>query len=170
MAVSEILLALYNGDTEKLDQLLASNPKLDIFEASALGKMPRVRNLIEDDESVVHAWSADGFQPLHLASFFGQLATARWLIDHGADVNAVAQNDMRVQPLHSAAANGSVEVCNLLLESGADVNGRQHGGWTPIHAAVAAGNKELEDLLLEHGADPSVTNDEGKSVEDVRPA
>ena len=170
MAVSEILLALYRGDKEKLDELLASNPKLDIFDASALGKMPRVRNLIEDDEGLVHAWSPDGFQPLHLAAFFGQLATARWLVDHGADVNAVAKNDMQVQPLHSAAAKGSVEICNLLLESGADVNARQEGGWTPLHAAVAAGNKELEDLLLEHGADTSVTNDEGKSVEDLRPA
>ena len=170
MAVSEILLALYNGEKEKLDELLASNPKLDIFEASALGKMPRVRNLIEDDESLVQSWSPDGFQPLHLASFFGQLATVRWLLDHGADVNAVAKNDMKVQPLHSAAANGSVEVCNLLIESGADVNARQQGGWTPLHAAVAAGNKELEALLLEHNADTSVTNDDGKTVEDLRPA
>ena len=170
MAVSEILLALYNGEKEKLDELLAPDPKLDIFEASALGKMPRVRNLIEDDESLVHAWSSDGFQPLHLASFFGQLATVRWLLDHGADVNTVAKNDMRVQPLHSAAANGSVEVCNLLIESGADVNARQQGGWTPLHAAVAAGNKELEDLFLEHNADTSVTNDEGKTVDDLRPA
>ena len=70
----------------------------------------------------------------------------------------------------AAAANGSVEVCNLLIESGADVNARQQGGWTPLHAAVAAGNKELEALLLEHDADTAVTNDEGKTVEDLRPA
>lgn len=57
-----------------------------------LGNVPRVRNLIEDDEGLVHAWSPDGFQPLHLASFFGQLATVRWLLDHGADVTAVAEN------------------------------------------------------------------------------
>ena len=170
MSVSEILLALYRGDAERLDQLLDSNPKLDIFEASALGKLPRVRNLLEGDASLAQQWSPDGFTPLHLAAFFGQLAAVRWLLDQGADVAAVSRNDMRVQPLHSAAANGHVEVCNLLLESGADPNARQHGGWTPIHAAAANGNKELEDLLVEHGADPSIANDDGKTVEDLRPA
>ena len=48
--------------------------------------------------------TADGFTPLQLAAYFGAPGAAADLIAAGADVDAVADNPMRIQPLHAAAA------------------------------------------------------------------
>jgi uncharacterized protein len=168
MVQSEILQALYTGRDDELTRLLALEPDLDVFEAAAVGRTAHLHKLLDDDRELATAWSGDGFTALHLAAFFGQLAAARLLVDHGADVRAVSRNPMAVEPLHSAAAKGSVEVCNLLLENGADPNARQQGGWVPLHAAAANGNRELEDLLVSHGADPSIANESGQTADDLR--
>ena len=149
---SELMQALYSRRHDDVKRLLADEPDLDVFEAAALGKVPRLRNLVQADPTLTACWSEDGFTPLHLAAFFGQLASVRWLVDEGADVNAASRNDMGVQPLHSAAAAQSIDVCNLLLERGADPNARQASGDTPLGAARHSGNDELERLLREHGA------------------
>jgi ankyrin repeat protein len=100
----------------------------------------------------VDEWSADGFTALHFAAFLGGPAAVRMLLDAGADVSAVARNEMLVQPLHSAAANGNVESCRLLLEAGADPNARQQRDYTPMDEAVQENNAELIALLAEYHA------------------
>ena len=100
--------------------------------------------------------SSDGFTPLHLASFFGAPAAAALLLDHGADVEAVSDNEMRVRPLHSAAAGGDRAIVELLLARGADPNSTQRHGFTPLHAAIERKDQAMVDALLAAGADPSI--------------
>src|SRR6202023_4185501 len=97
-------------------------------------------------------WSADGFTALHFAAYLGGADAVRVLIDAGADVHAVARNDMRVQPLHSAAALGGVGACELLLNAGADPNAAQQGGFVPLDEALLTKNDALASLLRERGA------------------
>jgi ankyrin repeat protein len=146
--------ALYTRNDDEVTRLLALEPDLDAFEAAALGKVPRLRSLVEEDPSLARAWADDGFTPLHLAACFGQLAAARWLLDAGADASAVSRNEMGVQPLHSAAAARpfSLDLCRLLLERGADPDGRQASGHMPMDEARINHNEVLERLLVEHGA------------------
>src|SRR5439155_22310520 len=122
MPNSEILQALYTGDSTKAEELLRNDPLLDVFEAAAAGKTERVRELLEQDPSAANAWAEDGFQPLGLASFFGHVDTARVLVEGGADVNSASRNDFKVMPLHSACAAGDpdtrYELAKLLLEHG----------------------------------------------------
>ena len=162
--VSPILQALYVGRRDEVDALLAEMPELDLFEAAALGQTDRVAELVERDGSVVGARSPDGFTALHLAAFFGQADVARLLADRGADVDAVAENPLRVTPLHSAAAARQTEIARLLLEHGADPNARQEGGFTPLHAAAQNGDEELAKLLLRRGADPRAATDDGRGA------
>jgi ankyrin repeat protein len=56
--------------------------------------------------------------PLHSAAAARQVAIARLLIAHGANVNA-AQAESGFTPLYEAAANGDLEFATLLLEHGA---------------------------------------------------
>lgn len=165
--ISILLHARYHWRLDMVDVLLAADPPLDIFEAAALGKADRARRLLMQDPAAVHAWSPDGFTPLHLAAYFGQLDTVRILLEHGADVSANSRNPMTLTPLHSAAANGDCSICALLLEHGAEVDARQHGGWTPLFSAAARGDPELVQLFLDHGADPRLTQTEGKTAQDV---
>jgi len=154
--LSEVLQALYRGDQAAVDQLLAADPELDVFESAAVGRVDRLRALLEEDPSLANAWAEDGFQPLGLASFFGHVEAARLLVERGAEVNSASRNDFKVMPLHSAVAEKDpetrYEIAALLLEHGADPNARQQDDFTPLMAADQQGDARLRELLVEHGA------------------
>ncbi len=154
--MSELLQAIYRGDQAQADELLAGDPELDVFEAAAVGRTERLRDLLDEDPSLANAWAEDGFQPLGLASFFGHVEAARLLVERGAEVNSASRNDFVVMPLHSAAATGDSEVryelAKLLLEHGADPNARQRDEFTPLMAADQQEDERLRALLVEHGA------------------
>jgi ankyrin repeat protein len=153
--VSEIRQALYRGDRERARALVAGGAPLNEFDAAALGDVDTLRSLIAADPAVAQSWSADGFTALHFAAFLGGAESVRVLLDAGADVHAVARNDMRVQPLHSAAALGDVEACRMLLDAGADPNAQQQGGYVPLDEAVFNGKDDLAALLRARGAQVS---------------
>lgn len=159
--------ARYRSDWQRVEELLAPNPELDVFEAATFGRTERLGELLDADLSLARAFSADGFTPLQLASFFEQPAAVRLLLERGADPNAVATNPMRVQAIHSAAAASSAEIVGLLLAAGADANARQEGGFTPIHAAAQNGDEATARLLLDHGADVEATTGDGRTPVDL---
>ena len=154
--MSELLQAVYRGDRTRVDELLAAEAALDVFEAAAVGNAERLRELLDEDPRLANAWAEDGFQPLGLASFFGHVEAARLLVERGAEVNSASRNEMKVMPLHSAAATGDpearYEISKLLLEHGADPNARQQDDFTPLMAAEQQGDERLRELLAEHGA------------------
>ncbi len=165
--VSLLMHSLYRGRRD-LAELIASKRKVfDIFEATALGRLDRVKECLRDTSAInsrsIDSRSKDGFTALHFACFFGQPEGARLLIENGAAVDAVAANPTQVMPLHSAASARNLEAARLLLEHGAPVNARQQGGWVPIHAAAQNGDRAMVELLLKHHADAKLANDEGKT-------
>jgi uncharacterized protein len=160
--VSLLMHSLYRGRRD-LAELIASRKKaLDIFEATSLGRLDRLKQCLRD-ASAINSRSKDGFTALHFACFFGQPEAARLLIESGAAVDAVAANPTQVMPLHSAASARNLEAARLLLEHGAPVNARQQGGWVPIHAAAQNGDRPMVELMLKHHSDPKLANDEGKT-------
>jgi ankyrin repeat protein len=168
--VSAVLLARYRFDRATTDALLAADPELDVFEASALGYVDRLRERLLDDAGAVAAFSPDGFTALHLAAFFGKPEAARILLEHGAGVDVYTRNPFANQPLHAAAAGRHIEVCRVLLAAGANVNATQHGGYTPLHEAAQHGDVEMSELFLSAGADPSASTDEGETSADIAAA
>jgi ankyrin repeat protein len=168
--VSAVLHALYHGRPSLAETIAAALPELDIFEAAALGRADRVRELLAADPGLARAQSPDGFTALHLPAFFGGAGTtdaARALIDAGADVSARSSNSFWVLPLHSAASGGHAEIVELLLSSGAEPDPRQRHGWTPLHAAAQNGDLRSLEALLAAGADPELRNDDGRSAADI---
>jgi ankyrin repeat protein len=156
--------ACYFRRADLFELLMGAGPPADIFEASAFtGQVERGKALLDADPSLATAWSPDGFTPLHLAAYFGQDEMAKFLVDHGADVNAVSRNPMALQPLHSAASSRSAGIVRLLLERGAAVNAKQHGGYTPLHAAASNGDVATTELLLSFGANPEQTTDDHRT-------
>lgn len=155
--VSPVRAALYAQRQDLADAVLEPGPDLDVFDAAAVGDLDRLAALIEEDPNLVGAWSGDGFAPLHLAAFFGRGDAVRLLLDSGADVGAVARNDMAVQALHSAVAGGHRDIVAALLVGGGDPNARQQGGFTPLMAAEENDDAELVRLLMDHGAEESAT-------------
>jgi ankyrin repeat protein len=158
-----LMLAQYARRPDLVAMLRAARPRLDLFEAAALGDLAAVQAALADPDAA-RAVAADGFQALHLAAYFGRLEIVDALLAAGADPDAVAANAARLRPLHSAAAAGHAEVAERLLRAGADPNARQQGGWTPLHAAALNRDQPLEQLLLRHGADPKLTTDDGRTA------
>ena len=140
---------------------------VDIFEASALGRADRILALLDEDPARVSAFAADGFYPLGLAAFFGQLDAVRVLIAAGADVHATARNAFKVQPVHAAAASRNLDILREVLEAGGDPNVPQQQGFVPLHEAATSGNREMAELLIKHGANPRLANDAGKTSIDL---
>ena len=159
--VSAILLALYYGHQDIAQAIAAKKGGLDIFEASVLGKLERLKSLIEQDSALVETYSPDGFTPVTLAAYLGQKSVTEYLIEKGANVNAIAKNATGFTALTGAVANNHVEISKILVKRGANVNHRYEGGVSPLMEACLNGNLELVNFLLENGADPSAkTKDE----------
>jgi ankyrin repeat protein len=159
--MSDVLQAIYRGNREEAERLAAGR-ELDVFEASALGRSDRLRELLDADPSLVNAYGDDGFHPVGLASFFGHVDAARLLYERGADANQIARNEhIQTAAIHAAAAAGDTgqdeatryELVKLALEHGADPNLPQGGGFRAIDAARQNGDERIEQLLLEHGAE-----------------
>lgn len=162
--VSAIFLALYRGNKQTATAIAQRNPSLDIFEAAAMGDISRLKNLISSDSALVKSYSPDGFTALALAAYLGQKDSVEFLIEEGADLNAIARNETGFTALTGAVSQNLNEIAKLLVEKGADVNHRYEAGFTPLMHAAYAGNLELATLLLEHGADPNASNSDGKTA------
>jgi ankyrin repeat protein len=165
--VSAVMFALYRWQHAIAEALRPHAGPLDVFEAAAIGDAARISELLDGDATLLSAYAADGFTPLHFAAFFAREDAARVLVERGADVHAVTRNDMANQPLHAAAAGGSVEICRMLIERAADVNAQQQGGYAPLHEAAHRADIAMIDLFLAAGADKTATADDGKTPRDM---
>lgn len=169
-SISATMHALYRRQTRIAEVLAAARSDLDVFEAAALGRLDRVRDLLAADPRQATARSADGFTALHFPAFFGLGAAAEITADllaAGADVNARATNGFGVMPLHSAVAGGHEGVAIALIDAGADVNASQSHGWTPLHGAAHNGLIGTVRTLIAAGADRGARNDDGVSAADL---
>jgi ankyrin repeat protein len=158
--MTEVLGAIYRGDRGEAERL-AEGRELDVFEAAALGRTDRLRELLDADPGLANAFGDDGFHPVGLACFFGNVDAARLLMERGADVNALSRNErIQTSALHAAAASEGkdeetrYELVKLALDHGADPNLEQEGGFRAIDAARLNGDVRIEQLLLDHGATP----------------
>ena len=164
--VSPVLRCLYSGRIDLADAVLAAQPALDVFDASALGDISVLAGLLAGGADVT-VYAPDGFTALHLAAFFDAPYAASLLLRAGADPEAVADNGMRVRPLHSALAGRSSGVVAALLAAGVDIDVTQQKGFTPLMAAAQIGDGELVDLLLACGADSRRVTDDGRTAADI---
>jgi ankyrin repeat protein len=164
---SPLLLAIYYQKHDIANALAEAKGQIDIFEASALGRVDRITQLLHQDPSLASAYSPDGFPAVGLAAFFGHLEAVRMLIAAGADIHAAATNSFKVQAIHAAVASKNIEIVRTVLEAGADPNAAQQQGFRPIHEAGSSGSRELAELLLKYGADATLKGDSGKNAIDI---
>jgi uncharacterized protein len=162
--LSAVLTAIYSGRPEIRDLLLSHGAILEIHDAAAAGNLSRAKELVTQNPSQAKAYSPDGFPVIALAAVFGHLEIAKFLLAHGADINATATNPTGYNALTGAVASGHTGVVQWLLENGANANYRYGPGYSPLLTAAANGHLKIIELLITHCADPAATTDDGKSA------
>jgi ankyrin repeat protein len=93
-----------------------------------------------------------GYTPLLFAAQQGDIASARFLLAAGANVNDVAPAG--VSALVLAAHSGQEEFGIFLVDKGADPNAAG-AGYTALDAAILRREGKLVKALLAHGANPN---------------
>jgi uncharacterized protein len=88
--------------------------------------------------------------PLQTALLSGQYATAKILLDHGADV--LVRQSKGFTPMHEAALTGKREIIQLLLDHGAEMNSVADNGMTPLAEAIRGKQEELAAWMKTKGA------------------
>jgi uncharacterized protein len=161
---SAVLMACYMGRQEIRDLLVEKGANLELHEAAAAGKLPRVKNWVDGKTELARSYSPDGFPVMALAAAFGHEDVVRYLCGKGAEINAVATNGTGYTALTGAVAGSHASIVKWLAENGADVNYRYAKGHSPLLEAAANGKLEIVKTLLTHGADGHARTDEGRSA------
>jgi ankyrin repeat protein len=119
--------------------LIGRGAVVDVFAAAHLGMFDRLRELVEDESSLVRARGGDGKTPLHCAT---TVAIARYVLDKGADIEArdVDHESTPAQYLVREAP----DVTRLLVERGA---------WFDIFIAVGLRDHSLVERCLREDPD-----------------
>ncbi|MGQ0511592.1 MAG: ankyrin repeat domain-containing protein [Betaproteobacteria bacterium] len=114
--------------------------------ASLKGHLGVARILVDRGVPVRH----EGWAPLHYAAFEGRDEMVRYLLDKGADKDAIAPNGYSALML--AARGGHTDSARILLQDDADFRIASPDGATALRIALARNEKVLVELLRRAGA------------------
>ena len=157
-----------NESVETTVSLSVEEPTIDLITA-----------VIDDDLETVNQHIAYGSDlnvqdetfsntPLNFAGIYGLTDIANALIDAGADLNLI--NDDNFTPLCNAAAWGHTSVVTILLDAGADLSAKcfetQIGVSVTLSIAIGAPYTDyIKSLYVDHGEKYNILYDETKIIE-----
>ncbi len=127
----------------------------DLFSANARGQTPVMLALGSESGSIlpwfftpntIKARDTSLNTPLHYSARAGSREGCIFLVNRGADMNAV-NRDGRT-PLMTAIQSNSLTAVNALLALGASVNVRDTSGFSPLHLSVQSGALPITQLLV----------------------
>lgn len=106
--------------------------KASIFVAAQRGDVELIRELINSGKARATDTDPQNITPLHWAAINAHLAACRYLLEQGAEVDALG-GDLVATPLQWAARNGYLYVIQLLIAHGADPTITDSQGYNSLH-------------------------------------
>ncbi len=146
------------GDIEQL-QLLLSNDTPKLISS-------RLNIRMRHDNGELPGWSFDGCTPLHIACWHGQLKSANFLLDKGADVN-LPDTDGDSPLWYVVGGIRPNKLWHPLIQRGANIYATSPDNWNTrslLHLACCKGRPEIVSYLLSKGADMEVPLQEALST------
>lgn len=124
---------------------------IDAYLACLLDESEQVKSAVQANPTILRTPTPqghvlnEGWTLLHLAVRYGRQGLVDFLLDQGADVNAMAPALEGMTPLHVAAWRNDVEMAQRLLDHGAQVNAQMdRGQMTPFALAKFAHGDGME--------------------------
>lgn len=172
--IRKMYAAVNDGLIDNASALLKQTPELLsagdwLHDAAGDDLVEMIEFLVSQGMDVNSQGKFGDGSPLDMAATRGHLRTARWLLDHGADVD---DRGGKGPPIASASTFGHLEMVELLIERGADVNicyGKKRKR-NALSQARELGHKKVVELLLKHGAvdpPPLPEKPEGSVAEEI---
>jgi len=110
----------------------AANEEASIFVASQRGDVELLRELIESGKATATDRDPQNITPLHWAAINAHVAACRYLLEQGAEVDALG-GDLVATPMQWAARNGYLYVIQLLIAHNADPTITDSQGYNSLH-------------------------------------
>ena len=129
-ATAELMLAVKNGDLNKVNTLLADR-RANVNAADKAGKTALMLAVISKSSDVVNA-----------------------LLDREVNIDAADKTGMTALML--AVEQGNLNMVKALLDRGANVDVTKIQGWTALMLAVRRGDPNIVKALLDRGADINI--------------
>lgn len=136
-----------------LDQALkAASPRIRLLEAARKGDLAEARDSIAKGAKADAREGSRDLPALTLAAGMENLELVRFLVEKGADVNAV--NAEGWTALMAAARKGSLDIVRFLLDKGAALDAKDRFGNTAAMEAARGQYVSVVRLIIGRGAKP----------------
>ncbi|XP_063300035.1 ankyrin repeat and SOCS box protein 3 isoform X1 [Pelobates fuscus] len=163
--------AARRGDIKSLKKLIKKGYSVDvsdnrgwmpIHEAASSNSSRCLQLLINSapSSSYIKSKTFEGETALHLAAKSGSVSCTQLLLQVGAEMNDVTNEE--ITPLFLAVESGHKDVVKLLIKHKANINGPHScSGWNPLHQASLMERTDIMQILLESGVDKECEDDFG---------
>ncbi|KAG7441231.1 palmitoyltransferase AKR1 [Guyanagaster necrorhizus] len=109
-----------------------TNTEVNIFVAAQRGDVQLLKELIESGKAAATDRDDQNITPLHWSAINAQVPACRYLLEQGAEVDALG-GDLVATPLQWAARNGYLYVIQLLVSHNADPTITDSQGYNSLH-------------------------------------
>ena len=123
-----------------------------LLHLSAFGGNVATTELLLKKGAAIDARAGSQFRntPLQTALLSNQYATAKILLEHGADV--LVRQSKGFTPMHEGALSGRIDILQLLLDHGAEINSVADNGHTPLAEAIRGKHEDVAAWMKAKGA------------------
>jgi ankyrin repeat protein len=135
----------------------------NIFDIARKGTVEEMKAAMKQNPDIINSVNDEGYSPLILSSYRGNIEVAKFLIKNVKDINGSSSMGT---PLMAAVVKGNKEIVQALLDNKADPNITDQNGTTALIYATIFKHYEIVEMLIKASATIDLKDIRGNSAAD----